>query len=125
MIWLYAVERLALRAVAPRRAARRLRPPRTDNDSSRPLCAGGVVAARPLPPPNGHAIAVSKCAALSRGISPGRRQRASLARSLAQVTNAWAPGNQAWIPSGSQRGEGSDMDLERSAPPVHFRPVAL
>src|SRR5881628_4010871 len=48
--WLYAVERLALRAVAPRRAARRLRPPGADYDSGRPLCAGGVVAARPLPP---------------------------------------------------------------------------
>src|SRR5881296_3539674 len=46
--WLYGVERLALRAVAPRRAARRLRPPGADYDSGRPLCAGGVVAARPL-----------------------------------------------------------------------------
>ena len=68
-IWPYVVERLALRAVAPRRAARKLRPPGADNDSSRPLCAGGVVAARPLPPPNGHAIAVSGCA---RGSKPGR-----------------------------------------------------
>jgi len=48
MKWLYEVERLALRAVAPRRAARRLRPPAAGNDSGRPLCAGGVVAARPL-----------------------------------------------------------------------------
>src|SRR6058998_892048 len=54
-----AVERLALRAVAPRRAARRLRPPGAGSGSGRPLCAGGVVAARPLPPPNGHAIIVS------------------------------------------------------------------
>jgi len=52
-------ERLALRAVAPRRAARRLRPPAARRESGRALCAGGVVAARPLPPPNGHAIAVS------------------------------------------------------------------
>src|SRR5213593_1054663 len=59
LTWLYAVERLALRAVVPRRAARRLRPPRAGSDSDRPLCAGGVVAARPLPPPIGHAIAVS------------------------------------------------------------------
>src|SRR5437867_7389625 len=51
MKWLYGVERLALRAVAPRRAARRLRPPGALSDSGRPLCAGGVVAARPLPPP--------------------------------------------------------------------------
>src|SRR6266498_2567617 len=62
MKWLYAVERLALRAVAPRRAARRLRPTEAGSDSGRPLCAGGLVAARPLPPPNGHAIAVSGCA---------------------------------------------------------------
>ena len=55
--WLSVVQRLALRAVAPSRAARRLRPPGVGSDSSRPLCAGGVVAARPLPPPNGHAIA--------------------------------------------------------------------
>src|SRR5437867_6347336 len=32
------------------------------SDWGRPLCAGGVVAARPLPPPNRHAIAVSGCA---------------------------------------------------------------
>src|SRR5213594_1906724 len=66
MKWLYQVERLALRAVAPRRAARSLRPPGAGRDSDRPLCAGGVVAARPLPPPNGHAIAVSGCALLIR-----------------------------------------------------------
>src|SRR5206468_8245517 len=34
--------------------------------SGRPLCAGGVVAARPLPPPNGHAIALSGCVPLRR-----------------------------------------------------------
>src|SRR5206468_8129715 len=62
MKWLHEVERLALRAVAPRRAARSLRLPVSDNDSDRPLCAGGAVAARPLPPPNGQAIAVSGCA---------------------------------------------------------------
>src|SRR5213593_827320 len=67
----YTLERLALRAVAPRavaprRAARRLRPPGTDNDPGRPLCAGGVVAARPLPPPNGRAIALSGCAQTSK-----------------------------------------------------------
>jgi len=59
MKWLYLVERLALRAVAPRGAARRLRPPGAGSDSDRPLCAGGVVAARPLPPPNRLAIEVS------------------------------------------------------------------
>jgi len=62
MKWLYAVERLALRAVVPRRAARRIRLPGAGSDSGRPLCAGGVVAARPLPPPNGRAIALSGCA---------------------------------------------------------------
>src|SRR5881409_1784193 len=44
MKWLYAVEQLALRAVAPRRAARSLRPTGAGNDSGRALCAGGVVA---------------------------------------------------------------------------------
>src|SRR5213592_354265 len=43
--YLHAVERLALRAVAPRRAARRLRRSAAGNDSGRPLCADGVVAA--------------------------------------------------------------------------------
>ncbi len=62
------MERLALRAVAPRRAARRLGPPGACSDSGRPLCAGGVVAARPLPPSNGHAIAVSGCAAARQDI---------------------------------------------------------
>src|SRR5262245_33769075 len=53
------VERLALRAVAPRRAARRLRTPAADNGLGRPLCAGGVVAARPLPP-HGRLVAARR-----------------------------------------------------------------
>src|SRR5213594_4638714 len=70
MKWLYAVERLALRAVAPRRAARKLPPPGAGSDSGRPLCAGGVVAARPLPPPNARQTALlhpgcSSCASFA------------------------------------------------------------
>ena len=45
-----------------RRAARRLRPPGAGSDSDRPLCAGGVVAARPLLPLIEHVIAGSGCA---------------------------------------------------------------
>src|SRR6266498_5551298 len=79
MKWLYAVERLALRAVAPRRAARRLRPTGAGSGSGRPLCAGGLVAARPLPPPNGHAIAVSGCAPFGRRALSLRKETESRA----------------------------------------------
>src|SRR5213593_438631 len=79
MKWLSAVERLALRAVAPCRAARRLRPPGAGNYSGRPLCAGGVVAARPLPPPNGHATAMKWLSAVERlalrAVAPRRAAR--------------------------------------------------